>query len=189
MSRLKGAKSGKLTLIFGPMFSSKSLMMYAYFAPLAYTNEKHGLFTSEKNPRDKWSRSEVLIEYTKIRSLAGIIEQPYAVIGIDEIHMFEPEEADVIKKILLQGTHVFASGLDMDYRGMMYEIVIRLLGLGPTAVDYRKAACYVCKKRNAAFTQIFRHGVPVLEGLPPIVVDDGTYGYRSACLRHFIRKQ
>ena len=188
MSCLNGAKSGELTLILGPMFSSKSLMMYAHFAPLAYTNEKHELFTSEKNPRDKWSRSEVLIKYTKIRSLASIIEQPYAVIGIDEIHMFEPEEADIIKKILLQGTHVFASGLDMDYRGIVYEIVIRLLGLGPTAVDYRKAACHVCKKGNAAFTQIFHYGVSVLEGLPPIVVDDGTYEYRSACLKHFVRK-
>jgi thymidine kinase len=184
---------GELILILGPMASAKSLMMYSHFAPLAHTDIIHGLFIPKRDTRDTeeiQSRSGVSIKCIKTESLDIALSNEFAIIGVDEIHMFDPEQATIIKRILLKGTDVIASGLDMDYRGVMYEIVRRLLELGPKSVDLRKAVCYVCKKPEASFTQILDEtGTPITGGLPSIISDDGThpYGYRSVCLKHFVK--
>ena len=188
-------KTGELTLILGPMASAKSLMMYTYFAPLAHTNIPHRLFIPKKNTRDTeevWSRAGVSIKCVKINFLDVALSRGYEVIGIDEVHMFDPNQNHIIKMILLQGTNVVAAGLDMDYRGVMYEIIRHLLEMGPARVDYRKAVCHFCKKPEASFTQILdKLGRPVVEGLPSVIPDDKThnYQYRSACLKHFVKKE
>jgi thymidine kinase len=126
----------------------------------------------------------------KVDTLDCALETKDKVIGIDEIHMFDPNQAEVIKRLLAQGKDVIAAGLDMDYRGVVYEIITRLIMLGPDEIIIHQAVCDVCKQWNAHFTQILHNGVPVLEGLPSIIPDDKTheYEYQSRCREHFFRK-
>jgi len=179
-----------LTLILGPMKSGKSLELISYFAPLRYTNISFGLFQSARNVRDKnvWTRDGLQLEAKKIESLSEILDDNYQIVGIDEIHMFPADEAWVLDKILKRGCRLIVSGLDTDYRGKMFDIIKKVLELGPSEVRYRKAVCEICKNPNAVYTQLLKDDSPILEGLPSVLPEDGTYGYKVVCRSCFKRK-
>lgn len=179
-----------LTLIVGPMKSGKSFELISHFAPLKYTNIPFVLYQPMKNKRDNqiWSRNGVEISAKKVDSLSDALKGNFQVVGIDEIHMFDPSEAFIIEQLLKNGVKVVASGLDVDYRGRMFEIIKNLLEMGPMKVKHKRAVCELCKKPVAAHTQILNKGVPVTDELPPVVPDDGTYEYRAVCRNCFIKK-
>jgi thymidine kinase len=179
-----------LTLILGPMKSGKSFELISRFSPLQYSDVKYGLYQSDRNVRDAGiaSRGGTTITATKIPTLAVLLDNDDEMVGIDEVHMFPPEEADVVAALLGRGTQVFASGLDMDYRGRMFDVVKRLLELGPHDVYYRRAVCEVCRRPHATHTQVFRNGQPLVEGVPSVIPEDGTYEYKPVCRACFVQK-
>ena len=87
-------------------------------------------FVDEQNVRDTGieSRSGLFIQAKKIRSIQEILNQELSLVGIDEIHMFEPTDAQFIGELLSQGTDVIVSGLDTDYRGELFEMTKKLFG-------------------------------------------------------------
>ncbi len=178
-----------LTLILGPMKSGKSYELISHFAPLQYTDIPNAVFQPARNIRDEtiWSRSGVTFAAEKITSLDKIIDRGLKVIGIDEVHMFPAKEAEAVQKLLEQGTSIFICGLDMDYRGKMYDIVKRLLELAPQEVRYKRAVCEVCRQPEAVYTQIVKGKRPVTEGLPPVIPEDGTYSYFPVCRTCHVR--
>lgn len=181
----------ELTLILGPMKSGKSLELIGYFAPLEYTDLKFGLFQSARNVRDEYvqSRHGIKIQAKKINSLFDILpECPKDIVGIDEVHMFKETDAPAIRELLDKNVKIVASGLDTDYRGKLFKIITRLLELGPKEIKYKRAVCDTCRHPSAIYTQILQNMKPVVEGLPPVVPDDGSYAYRSACRQCFARK-
>ncbi|HEY3412345.1 MAG TPA: thymidine kinase [Armatimonadota bacterium] len=179
-----------LTLILGPMKSGKSFDLISHFAPLQYTDISFGLFQSARNQRDAsiFSRTGSSLAATKLSSLAPLLEQQYEIIGIDEVHMFAPEEAEIVNTLINRGVQVVASGLDMDYRGKLMPTIQRLLELGPAVVRYRRAVCEVCRRPNATHTQVYRGTQPLVEGAPPVLPEDGTYVYKPVCRQCFVQK-
>lgn len=173
----------ELTLILGPMKSGKSFELINYFTSLEKENIPFRLYQPSKNVRDEkiWSRNGIEINAKKIDSLSEIEKENVEVVGIDEIHMFPVEEARIIKDLLERGIKVIIAGLDSDYQGKMFSIVKILLDLKPGRVEYKKAICEICGKPEAIYTQIFRNKELVLDGLPPVVPDDGTYIYKPVC--------
>lgn len=188
----------QLILIIGPMKSGKSGDLFSFFGPLGFSNIPWTAYMPSRNTRDNtiWSRmgrGGIKFDQSKVQkvdSLECALETKDRVIGVDEVHMFDPNQADIVKKLLAQGKDVVAAGLDMDYRGVVYEIVTRLMMLGPDEIIVHQAVCDVCKQWNAHFTQILHNGIPVLEGLPSIIPDDKTheYDYQSRCREHFVIK-
>jgi thymidine kinase len=200
MSRLNGSKSsGELILIVGPMKSGKSWDLISRVDPLFYSDIPWSAFMPAANTRDKtiWSRlgkTGIQISPAKVRkveSLECALKEDDEVIAIDEVHMFSPDQSKFFDKLLKQGRQIIAAGLDMDYRGIVYEIIIGLLSLGPSEVKCHAAVCDVCRKPNARFTQILYNDQPVLEGLPSVIPDDKShqYKYQARCRTHFARKQ
>ena len=173
------------------MKSGKSLELINTFAPLKNTNTRFVLFQPSKNTRNEkiWSRSGAALEAEKIDSLFEILDRDLDIIGIDEVNMFEQEDAEAIKKILEKGTKVIAAGLDMDYKGKMFPIAQRLLELGPENIKYKKAVCEICKSPDAIYSQIYKGSNPVLRGLPSVLPDDGTYVYKPVCGDCFIKEK
>ncbi len=177
-----------LTLILGPMKSGKSFDLISHFSPLKYTNANFGLFQPVRNVRDAKieSRSGLFLEAQKIVSLSEILESEWSVVGIDEIHMFEPTDVRYVGELLSRGTDVIISGLDTDYRGEMFQMVKKLFELGPKEVKYKRAVCNECKNFSATHTQVYSKGVPLTEGMPSVIPDDGTFTYEPLCRKCFV---
>ncbi len=176
-----------LTLILGPMKSGKSYELISFFAPLTYTKLKFGLYQSVHNVRDSFltSRNGVKLEAKKINSLREILNDDVEVIGIDEIHMFEPEDIEVIEKLLKKGVRIIISGLDTDYEGKLFDTIARLIELVPEEIKYRQAVCEICQTPAAIYTQILKNNQPITSGLQPLVPEDGTYNYLAVCRNCF----
>lgn len=180
-----------LTLILGPMKSGKSFELISRFAHLTYAQIPFALFNSSRNVRDKnvFSRNGGLeLEAKKVDSLSEIKADGLTIIGIDEVHMFNEQDAAVVERFLKQGIEVVVSGLDNDYRGRMFGIVHRLLELGPREVKYKRAVCESCKIPEAVYTQIIKDDKPLLDGLEAVVPEDGNYIYRPVCRNCFVKK-
>ena len=182
----------KLIVILGPMKSGKSFETINRFMPLKYTNISFELFQPQKNIRDEQiqSRNGNSIQAEKISCLAELLAKDLDIIGIDEIHMFEENEAQIIDALLkTKSTKLILSGLDTDYTGKMFPIIRRILELGPDKIIYKRAVCENCKKLEAIYTQIFdKNNRPILDNLPSVIPDDGSYIYKPVCRNCFIRK-
>jgi thymidine kinase len=178
-----------LTLILGPMKSGKSYDLISFFAPLKYTTIPFALYQSARNVRDEHisSRNGVVIEAKKVPDLQEALQENYKVVGVDETHMFSLEDVFVVEELLKRGVKVVVSGLDLDYRGKMFDIVKGFLELGPKEVRYRRAVCEVCKSPEAIYTQVSHNGIPVISGMPSVIPDDGTYGYQAVCRLCFVK--
>jgi len=176
-----------LFLILGPMKSGKSLTMIEQFTPLKYTNISFGLYQPKKDVRNNsvWSRVGVELDGKKIDSLKDILNFENQIVGIDEIHMFKEEDVDSVRELLNRGIKVVASGLDMDYKGEMFGTIKRLLEIGPKEVKYKQSVCELCKDHNAVYTVISKDDKIILEGLPSVVPEDGTYKYIPVCRKCF----
>ncbi len=179
----------ELTLILGPMKSGKSYDLISYFAPLRYTNIPHVLYQSKRNVRDEHitSRNGVALAAQKITDLREALAGDWRVVGIDETHMFPASTVEVVEELLKKGVKVIVSGLDLDYRGHMFEIIKGLLELGPKEVRYKRAVCERCKNPEAIYTQVLKMGEPIVADLPPVLPDDGTYTYMTTCRNCFVK--
>lgn len=178
-----------LTLILGPMKSGKSYDLISFFAPLQYTDIPFTLYQSSRHVRDEQiqSRNGVGLKAERILSLNEVLPTSSRIIGIDEIHMFHPEEIGCIEQLLDDGIKVIVSGLDLDYQGKMFETTYRLLELGPKEVRYRRAVCERCKNPEAIYSQVLQNSIPLTEGMPPVIPDDGTFSYQATCRKCFVR--
>lgn len=178
-----------LTLILGPMKSGKSFELISYFAPLKYTDIPYMLYQSSRNVRDGHicSRNGVVIEAKKVSALGEALEKNFTIVGIDELHMFDSKDVAVVTELLNRGVKVVAAGLDLDYRGKMFEIVRGLLELGPKEVRYKRAVCELCRQPAAVYSQVFNKGVPLTEGMPSVIPDDGIFTYQPVCRNCFVR--
>lgn len=178
-----------LTLILGPMKSGKSLELIARVAPYEFANQKVLYIQPQANVRDDGIHSRIGIntQAVVVKSLKEI-NTPFDVIGVDEIHMFDPDEINVIEQWIKEGKSVFISGLDLDYRARMPSMIIHLLQLKPDKLIFKIAVCDICKEYSAPFTQILHKNKPVLAGLPLISPEDGTYVYQARCRNCFVKK-
>jgi thymidine kinase len=177
------------TMILGPMKSGKSGELVLRVSPYEHTNKAVLYVQSEANVRDQGIQSRLGMNATAlaVRSLHDV-DQSFDIIGIDEVHMFDVGNEQAIDTWLHQGKDIIASGLDLDYRGKMLPIIIRLLELKPDKIISKTSACDACKEPGAQFTQILNHGEPVLSGLPPVVPEDGTYDYQARCRDCFVKE-
>ncbi|OFZ83804.1 MAG: thymidine kinase [Bdellovibrionales bacterium RIFOXYD1_FULL_44_7] len=65
------------------------------------------------------------------------------VVGIDEAQFFDETIVDVAQKLAYRGTRVIVAGLDMDFRGLPFGPMPRLLAVAEN-VTKLQAVCMVC---------------------------------------------
>lgn len=181
---------GEFTLILGPMASGKSGTLITQLKKYEIANKKVVAIQPEANVRDEEGLASRVglnheaLRLQSLRELAGRISvDAVDVIGVDEIFMFEEKDAkESVSEWLSCGKVVVAAALDISAMGRMPDTVKGLLELAPDVV-FEKAVCKGCDEMDARFTQIIdlASGEPIREGLPDVVPDDGTYGYRPVC--------
>jgi thymidine kinase len=179
----------ELTVILGPMKSGKSLELISLLSPLEHSNVTHAVYQSSRHGRDDGVVSRVggVLRTRRVHSLASVLDDDVEVVGIDEVHMFEPDDVDVIGALLDRGTRVVTAGLDLDHLGRLFAPVIGLLELGPSRVIHRLAVCDVCRGYQATHTQVLHHNEPYLEDVAGALPDDGTFSYEARCRGCFVR--
>lgn len=187
-------KYGELTLYVGPMKSGKTDRLLSDVGPLKHSSViPFTVIQQKKNVRDGnllRSRSGSQLD----TNVLFVEEMPpfealsdRLLVAVEEFHFFGPEMVTVIAKLLKHGVDVRAAGLDMDYRGIQTSRYRDLLQLAPHKVIYCKAVCIKCGVYNGQFTQVYRSGIPMLEGLPEVLPEDGTYEYMPVCRQCFER--
>lgn len=180
-----------LKLIVGPMKSRKSQGLADIFAPLSYSNVPFKLYQHCRHTRDAGikPRDGKALEATPVRSFSDIpksLVNTVSIIGIDEIHMFDPRGVKSLNYFLRNGIAIIGAGLNMDYRGKYFTTIIKLQELGMRSCEVRIASCEICHRFNATHTRVYRNKEVVTKGLPAVLPEDGTYVYKPVCYDCFM---
>ncbi len=177
-----------LTLIVGPMKSGKSLELIGKMSPLTYTKRTLVLLQPARNVRDEHvqSRLGIAMPALKVRSLKDY-EGDAEIIGIDEIHMFPVEDVDTIRNWVQTGKELYMSGLDLDYKGEIIEIIRKILELKPDTYIEKRSVCEECNEFDGRFTVVSLKNKRMRSGLPSVLPEDGTYTYGVLCRSCFLQ--
>lgn len=190
----------KLILLTGPMFSGKSAVLIHRLHSLEWylTPAEIALYKSQSNTQDSrvYSRNGLTMPATKIASLTEIPQLLTRVVGIDELHMFNQnveEGVQYVVKMLDIGKRVVVAGLNCDYRGEPYAIIEAFKEIDGVEVYPLKAVCSRCGNFQGEYTQILKRVghllQPIVEGLPPVLVEDTGLVYQARCPKCFVYKE
>jgi len=175
---------GRLELVCGPMFAGKSTRLIAL---LQRAQRENKTICAVKPARDTRYHRDRLMTHAGTSIAATTVndsaELPTAVgaaevIGIDEVHFFDPSIADVCRKLTRQGRHVIVCGVDLDQNGQPFATVAVLEAMADT-VTRLTATCACCGK-TARYTQ------RMIDDDAAIVVG-GPEAYQPRCDRCFQR--
>jgi thymidine kinase len=153
---------GELTVITGPMFSSKTTELLKRIL-WAKNGENKEVLVIKPAFDDRYSITKIVshdglsVDAESITSWANIYESALFadMIFIDELQFFcEPYfSGDIIQEVinlLKQGKTVIANGLDMDFEGNAFPITKTLFTMADNAIKLR-SNCVICGK-NATKT-------------------------------------
>jgi len=196
----------KIITVIGPMFAGKTtetinimndgtlkkLNMLAFKHSWDKRYEKTRLAT-HPDPKDPEKQktfdaiavpnSETLLNLFKQKNNKKKID----VVGIDEIHFFNPSIVSVIQEIS-NYCPVIAAGLDLDFRKESFDHVSKLIQLASKVIKLR-ATCSKCgKKDSARYTQRLIDGKPAKYD-DPIYLVGGKECYEPRCSKCHICKK
>ena len=79
----------------------------------------------------------------KARDILKLVDDNTRVVGIDEAQFFDESVVDVAQKLAYRGIRVIVAGLDMDFRGLPFGPMPKLLAVAEQ-VTKLSAVCVVC---------------------------------------------
>ncbi|MBI4668332.1 MAG: thymidine kinase [Elusimicrobia bacterium] len=177
-------QKGSIEIIVGSMFSGKTHELIRRLRLCAIAKKKVQIFKSCLD--DRYKHSSIVshdgaeLEGVPVRSSSQILEMLKSetqVVGIDEAQFFDPGIIDICELLANKGIRVITAGLDLDYRGMPFEITAQLMARAETATK-NLAICTICGE-DAHYSQ--RLGAPSTER----VVVGATETYQARCRRCF----
>ncbi len=142
--------SGWVEIICGSMFSGKTEELIRRLKRAQIGRQKVQCFKPEIDTR--YSKDHITShDSTKIISIAlekasqilERVDDNTRVVGIDEVQFFDDAVVDVVQKLANRGVRVILAGLDMDYRGVPFEPMPKLLAIAEY-VTKLQAICTVC---------------------------------------------
>lgn len=183
---------GSLTFFTGPMACGKTLELVRHLQ----------IFQEQQIPLI-CLRPTIDTRTPTVQSRAGLLHDAVAiqthdllaftqaiigkvVIGIDEAHFFSPEIVTVLEQELRKGKTILLSGLDTDFRGVLFPAAQAIMALPEAIIQRSRAVCSVCHQYNATRTQRLRNGQPVPIDDPLVLIDQSqdSITYEARCLEH-----
>jgi len=179
-------KYGIIELATGPMFSGKSEWLVSRLRTHQVAQRK--ILAVRYAPDVRYSK-------TGIASLTGATFDAHTVsnlkdvekllsthkslnvFAIDEVQFYNPKLSDILLKLQKKGVHIYASGLDLDYRGVAWETTLQVAAVA-NVVHKLVAVCTLCHDINATRTQRLSKG-------KSRVAVGSTDTYTARCLAHF----
>jgi thymidine kinase len=171
-----------LELITGPMFSGKTLELICRLEHAATAGHSVRAAKPSIDLDRGW-----LVSTAGRRLPAKAIDGRDAivslaaegdVIGIDEVQFLSPRELDGLECVAAEGSRVIAAGLDLDFRGLPFPQLERLLER-TRYVTRLTAICNRCG-REATRSQRILAGQPAPATAPTILVG-GCEVYEARC--------
>lgn len=148
-SLVRGRKHGWIEVIAGSMFSGKTEELIRRLRRAKYANQKVEIFKPRIETR--YSEKEVVshdaraIMSTPVESSANILllVSDVEVVGIDEAQFFDEGLVEVCNKLADDGIRVIVAGLDMDYLGVPFGPVPKLMSIAEYVTKVH-AICMRC---------------------------------------------
>lgn len=141
-------KIGSIEVIAGSMFSGKTEELIRRLRRAQFARQKVEIFKPTVDVR--YSEDEVVshdensIQSTPVENSANILllASDVDVIGIDEAQFFDEGLVDVTVKLANQGTRVIVAGLDMDFKGIPFGPIPKLMAVA----DYVSKVHAICMR-------------------------------------------
>ncbi|MCQ2235489.1 MAG: thymidine kinase [Bacteroidales bacterium] len=146
---VNGNGSGWIEVVTGSMFSGKTEELLRRLRRATFARQKVVLFKPALDNR--YSETEVVshdstslaatVVYDSLEMLH--LSKDAQVIGIDEAQFFDDSLVDICQKLANEGKRIIIAGLDMDYRGVPFGIMPKLMAIAEF-VDKVHAICVRC---------------------------------------------
>jgi thymidine kinase len=198
--------AGKLHCFVGPMFSGKTTTMLSKVVQSADVTNTLALVINHNIDRGRVTgnglttlgisshssqytgiSAKVVTKYTTLLSEVDVSN--YSIIGIDEIQLYT-DLYNTVSKWLLQGKHIYCSGLDGDFLTHNFGQVHLLLPISDT-FNKLCAVCEMCTIECKAETPDFFIPAPFTakkDGDRNVIVDQGGKDkYIAVCRYHLLQ--
>jgi thymidine kinase len=142
--------SGMVEVICGSMFSGKTEELLRRVRRAQIARQKVQVFKPTIDNR--YSADHVQSHNAnrvasrpveKAKDILELVDDNTRVVGIDEAQFFDEAVVDVAQKLAFRGIRVIVAGLDMDFRGLPFGPMPRLLAIAED-VTKLSAVCMVC---------------------------------------------
>ena len=141
-------KIGSIEVIAGSMFSGKTEELIRRLRRAKFARQKVEIFKPTVDVR--YSENEVVshdensIQSTPVENSANILllSSNVDVVGIDEAQFFDNGLVEVALKLANMGTRVIIAGLDMDFKGVPFGPIPRLMAVA----DYVTKVHAICMR-------------------------------------------
>jgi thymidine kinase len=180
-------RTGSLLVITGSMFSGKTEELIRRLRRALYAHRsaqvfKHTIDTRSENTE---IRSHNGVPYKALavstsEELLGKVEETTDVVAVEEAQFFDEGIVEVCRRLADTGYEVFASGLDMDFKGEPFGPMPGLLAEADEVTKLR-AICARCG-REASRSQRLIDGRPAPVSAPTILIG-AEESYEARC-RH-----
>lgn len=143
------SRRGRIEVICGSMFSGKTEELIRRLKRAKFAKQKVEIFKPAIDVRysevDVVTHEGLSIPSTPIDYAASILllSSDVDVVGIDEAQFFDDTLVDVCKKLANDGIRVIVAGLDMDYKGVPFGPMPRLLSIADEIIKVH-AICVEC---------------------------------------------
>ncbi len=177
---------GRIEVITGSMFSGKTEELMRRLRRAKFAKMRIEIFKPKIDNRysetDVVSHDSNSIHSTPIETAASIpllVSSEVDVVGIDEAQFFDANLVDICQQLAMQGIRVIVAGLDMDFKGVPFGPMPRLMAVAEYVTKVH-AICVECG-RPAQFS----HRLSADESL---VLLGETSRYEPLCRACYMRK-
>lgn len=168
--------TGRLELIFGPMFSGKTTELIRRMNRSKSVGNTVLCVNSHKDTRCASTHDNAHLDTLKVDKLSDILghTEEYDIITIDEYQFFENPNP-IIENLLDQGKTVIVVGLDGDFRQKKFGSILDLIPMADQ-VDKLSALCYRCGSIAPFTKRSINDPVQELIG--------ASESYKAVCRKH-----
>ena len=195
MESTKYYRAGFLEIYTGPMKSGKSSALIGRVEKLKYAkNINLQLFKPKLDTRFNdlkiISRRGDSIRSTSIseknpKEILDKVKEKIDVVAIDEVHFFNKEIIEVVKKMIKEGKNVILAGLDLDFKGEPFGCMPYLMAIANRVIKLEGICDYPGCNNRGTRTQRLIDGKPAPPDSPLILVG-GDELYEVRCLKHHV---
>lgn len=141
---------GWIEVVCGSMFSGKTQELIRRLKLATIARQKVQVFNSNLDVR--YAKQHIVSHdksmlacraVKKSKDILKAVDKDTQVVGVDEVHFFDPDIVGVCQKLADSGRRVIAAGLDQDYRGEPFMNMARLMAVSEF-VTKNLAICMVC---------------------------------------------